>query len=158
MSFNVYNFMLRLTPWFLRKRTFCSWLYVLAQGIQPVVNLFGALVTATDYALQFSCETSYLEQILNETFPDGDGEIYIETLYIQQLFLYNKIEARPPVYINNKVEDADPFYIHNLSENFGLNSFIVWIPASLVGNEIAIAALVDTYNLAGCTYTIQVIP
>jgi hypothetical protein len=158
MGFNVYNFMLRLTPWFLRKKRFCSWLYVLAQEIQPVVDLFSELAEATDYALLFSCETQYLEQVLNETFPAGGGDIYIETLYLTQFFLYNKIEARPPVYLNNTSEAADPVYLHNTSENYGLNTFIVWIPAALAGDEIAIAALVDTYNLAGCFYTIQIIP
>lgn len=156
-QFNVYNYFLRLVPWFLRKPIFCAFLKVIASGVQYVVDALATLQEETEYFLQFNAQVCYLEQVLNETFPDGGGEIYIETLFLTPLFFYNKIEERPPVYLYNKVEDETPVYLRNQGENYGLGQFIVWIPASLAGQELQIAAIVDAYNMVGITYTIQII-
>jgi hypothetical protein len=155
-QFNVYTFFLRLVPWFLRRPIFCAWLLVISKPIQFVVDQFGVFWLQVKTELQYNASVIYLEAALNEEFETD--EIYIETLFITPLYLYNLIEERPPFYLYNEADGADPVYFRNLDDSYGLNEFIVWVPASLVGQEAQIAALVDLYCLAGVTYTIQIIP
>lgn len=157
-NFDVYNFFIRLVPWFLRKPVFLGFLKVLASGIQYVVDALAVFQENTQYYFYFNSQVCYLEQVLNETFPDGDSEIYIETLFLSPVFFYNKIEERPAIYLYNKIEDETPFYLRNRIENFGVGQFIVWVPEALAGQELQIAALVDQYNIIGINYTIQIIP
>lgn len=157
-NFDVYNYFLRLVPWFLRKPIFLAWIEVLATGLQFLVDQLGEFYDETAYFLQFNSQVIYLEQVLNEQFPDGLDGIYIETIFLPPFVLFNDIEAQPPNYFYNDVEAEDPVYLYNISDAYGLNIFIVWIPAALAGSELEIAAIVNLYALAGTTYTIQIIP
>ena len=113
-DFDALKLYTRLVPWFLRKPIFLSWLRVLSNALTFIQGLLLAFVTQTTYDMLFNAQVIYLEHTLNDLF-DSTPDTYIENVFLPPFYLYNKIEAQPPVYFRNASEGADPV----LSEKCG---------------------------------------
>lgn len=153
-DFDVVRLYLRLTPWFLRRELFNSWISVIAVPATYVKNLLLALFNQINYDFLFNAQIIYLEHVLNEQFPDSDPDIYIENVFTPPLYLNNQAEAQTPIYMRNNSE-ADPLYMKNAEEFINSTQYIVHVDADISDDEDEIAALIDTYNLSGMIYEIQ---
>lgn len=151
-NFDALRLYLRLVPWFLRKPIFTAWLTVIASALEYVQGILLAFVTETEYDLLFNAQIIYFETVLNETFDPVDETIYIENVFLPPLYFYNLVEAQPPIYLRNASEGEDPFYMRNAEEYISATQYIIHLPAALAGQEAAIIALVELYNLAGMNY------
>jgi hypothetical protein len=151
-DFDAFRLYKRLVPWFLRKPIFLSWLQVIASALSFIQGLVLAFVNQTTYDLLFNAQILYLEHVLNDAF-DSTPEIYIENVFLPPFVLYNEVEAQPPNYFR-QASELDPTYMRNANEYFSATQYIIHVDAALAGDVLLIAALVDTYNLAGMTYEI----
>lgn len=151
-NFDPYILYLRLVPWFLRQPIFVSWLTVLGSALTFIQGLLLVFTNQTTFDLLFNAQIIYLEHVLNDVF-DSTPDIYIENVFLPPFYLFNDVEAQAPVYFRQDSE-ADPTHLRNASEYFAAVQYIVHVEASLAGDVIIIAALIDTYNLAGMNYTI----
>ncbi len=151
-NFDAFRLYLRLVPWFLRKPIFKSWLSVLASALSFIQGLLLAFVNQTTFDLLFNAQIIYLEHVLNDVF-DSTPDIYIENVFLPPFYLYNDVEAQPPNYFR-QASESDPTYMRNSEEYFSATQYIVHVDAALAGDVILIAALIDTYNLAGMQYEI----
>lgn len=90
-------------PHWWRRVTFVTWMRVLCS---PIIELHATVVVCRDrtlYDMRITGQTIYLEKALNDRFDPINRDIWIENLAdLTQLYLYNKIELRPPLYLYNK--------------------------------------------------------
>lgn len=153
-DFDPYLLYRRLVPWFLRKPIFLSLLQALSTALDFIQGLLLAFVNEIEYTLLFNAQIVYLEHVLNDAFDDVNRLIYIENVFLPSLYIYNEIEAQPPLYIRNASEGEPPLYFRNTEEYGAANQYIVHLPTGLSGQEDAITALIELYNLAGMNYTL----
>lgn len=152
-DFNALKLYTRLVPWFLRKPIFVSWLTVLSSALSFIQGLLLAFVTQTTYDMLFNAQIIYLEYTLNDLF-DSDPDIYIENTFLPPLYMYNDIEAQPPLYMR-QASESDPLYMRNFEEYAQATQYIVHVDADLAGDVLLIEAIIEMYNLAGMNYTIE---
>lgn len=118
------TFIQALLPYWWRKPNMIAWLRTL---LSAVIGLYDDLVTfrsRTIYDLQITGQTIYLEKALNDRFDFINRQIYIENLAdLTQFYIYNKVEAQPPVYLYNKY-DATYTYA---SGEFAAYQGTIWV-------------------------------
>ena len=90
----------RLLPRWWRKPVMTAWLEVMLSQVRALHTAFLAYRTRVLYEMSLNGQTIYLELGLNDRFDPITRGIYIETIDDPtQLYLYRKVEDRPPLYI-----------------------------------------------------------
>jgi len=140
----------------------------ISAGLQYVNVAFGVFRFNLKFKLEHNAQIIYLEHYLNSLFSiiydpatrDSDisagSIIWIESLNVIPDFVYNIIEGRTTPFIFNTAETATKeFYLDNVSEQHLYSTYIIWIPTAIPFSNPAVRAIVDFFNLAGRTYSIQ---
>lgn len=142
-----------LTPPTLNVEPFKQFLNAALKPLNTLHDFFQLYVNKAAYEMAFTGQVIYLEKLLNDKFNDGGTEIYITDRVISsRLYLYNKIEDKPPVYLHNQSEGADPLYLYNDAE-YQLG-FVIHVPSGLVTNWNEFKWWVNKYKLKSKEYTI----
>ncbi len=168
MSFNVYSFLRKLLPHFLRKEKTLALLKALAKPLQDINGYFTDFSYSIKFKLAFNAQIIYLEQYLNETYPNPyvyPSNIHIlDTANVIFTYIYNLAEARPAIYFFNVSESGAATYLSNQSELISGADYIIKIPLSVTTgqdvngvdyNENIFRKRVNFYNLAGNSYELQ---
>ena len=164
---------------FMRTANSLASLYTFLRGIKDLYNDFVAWSTEIKYELAIDYTVISLEKLLNDKFNGGmtsysfDNTTYLYSpvvgaIYIidapdvlQSVFVWNKIENRPPLYLFNTAEAQPPIYLFNQAEYDTRINFIIMIPTALINiatNPAAVAQVkrwVNKYKIAGVNYTLQ---
>lgn len=162
-----------LTPWFVRKPRFLSWVYSMFKPLAWLnTNVIQPWRERMVKYLSYDGMTVNMERYLNIEYslvynPNTRAAditaadiIYIETTSNNALrYVYNKAEQNPPIYLYNKAESEEPEYFYNLSEAPTFPNFTVWIPNSLGGtfevngtqDNILLKRRINLFRLAGFT-------
>lgn len=90
-------------PQWMRRPKHISWLMALIAPVRALSGEFFQYRTRTLYDLSITPQTIYLERMLNDKYDNTERRIWIETIDDNtQLYLYNREELRPPMYIYNR--------------------------------------------------------
>lgn len=148
-----------LVPSVLRSTGYLTLVQTALSPLEDYANSWNEFATSQRREAAFNCQQMYLEKALNIKFDPNLERIYIEDGLLNEFppFLYNKVEQRTPRYIYNKSENTpSKWYFWNRSEYNSGPSFIVRVPALLMGQEREIRAIIDRLRQAGVIY--QVLP
>ena len=138
-------------PTYLRKPV---WLALVRSIFRPVIYLYNIWYEwrrSNVYLLTHTGQVFSLEKSLNDHFDIAQRRIYITDGYrYERFYIYTYAEHRP-IYLGTK-------YLHSSSDfaDTGVD-FIVWIPASLSGNRLAIQFHVNRYKEASKRFKIAII-
>jgi hypothetical protein len=142
---------------FLRKpRT----LALVSSAVAPIQLIYGE----TLYKMQHDGRTIYLEKVLNEWFSivgyntqdhENTKLVYIDDVAAEdKLYIHQDLETEVE-YLEDDDSEEDIFLeAENESSALGY-SFIIFIPDTLVFDELKVRALVDSYRYFGKKYIIQ---
>jgi|GEM_PF-3230534 len=145
---------LSLIPPHRRRKPLIQVVYSAIAGIKNVLSSLYEFEADLNYDLQFNAQVIYFEHVLNDQFDEITRLIYIENLYPEKEYVFNKVENRPPVYVFNKAENEAPFYIENLEDYDYSFNYLIHCPVGISAQIDEIIELVEAYNLAGMTYQI----
>lgn len=99
-----------LTPYWWRREKYVRWMRILMSQVQLLHTTVIAYRLRVIYELTITGQTMSLESALNDRFDSIDRGCYIENLNdLTQTYLYNKVEAQPPMYLANKWTPAATF-------------------------------------------------
>lgn len=149
-----------LIPLKIRGDRFTEWIGALVEPIQTINDTFAAMVAAIRYELQFNGQVIYLEHILNDQFDVGGRNIYIDDpdQYIDDNYLYNKIEDQDDLTIYNKAEGGPDLYLYTLAETAANDDFIVFVPDTIgfdAAMQVQMSVIIDRYRHAGKRYSFE---
>jgi len=169
MFFDIYSFIRKLLPHFLRKEKVLAIVRSLSKPLQDINGSFVAFSQSIKFKLAFNAQIIYLEQYLNETYPNPyvyPSNIHIiDAANIVFTYIYNEEEERNKTYIYNQAESGAVNYISNQEELISGNNYIIRIPSSVqlgvdvngvAYSENILRKRVNFYNLAGKKYEIQI--
>ncbi len=144
-------------PVFLRKPKITAIFEALLKPVMNLSGMFNKLRWESNAELYCTGQTMWLEKRLNELF-NGETKIYIsDGVFRQPLYLSNKREGYPPVYLGGKNKQV---YLRNLSESTTETDFYVNIPASLYNSfsdetKIRFEAIIRKYKLLYVNFSIK---
>lgn len=128
--------------------------------LKPAIEVYDKLLLYFNdvrYRTAFNGQVIYLEHLINATFNNGGDEIFIEDGPINETYLFNESEINEDVYLFNETEAPTPEqYVFNEDDSTGDElGFIINVPNALPMNVPQFTALVNSYKLAGMSYTIN---
>jgi len=119
-------------PLFLQRQWRVDWIKALMKPLKVIYTEFLILKTEYIYKVRFNGQRCYLESILNDNFAPGTTNIYITDGTPNQVYIYNNIEAMPPVYLYNT---WDPNYNYSVKEYAYLNGVVYECIAGNIGQN-----------------------
>lgn len=129
-----------------------AWLMTLLGPLNDTQQRFLAFINDIDLRTAITCQVIYIEHILNYIFDPDDQRIYIGPGQNQaQIYIYG--DAIPVV--NNRfiygdgVPDPNPDYLYGDNTQLSMVDFIVYVPVTLVIDELLFKATVEYYRKAG---------
>ena len=156
LTLNFYKLIQLLLPTFLRKEKQTAFLNSL---VKPVEKLH----KETLYKMQHDGRTIYLEKLLNEYFAitnytpmnhEATKKVYISDIAQEpRLYLYQDEELEEMFLNDDAVNNAMDVFIDE--DNRASYSWIIFIPAAIVFDEIKVRAFVDEFRFIGRKYKIQ---
>lgn len=149
------NVFYNLLPHFLRKAVTLDYIYSVSRPLFLLNFTFNSFRTNTLYRLDFTGQTIYLTHYLNDQHDPLNRAIYITNNNTNPYnYLFNVGENYPDQYVYNTAE-GNPWYLQNYAEVLAGNDFTIFVPATLVYNEIDFNENVGYYAMAGVSWNIQ---
>jgi len=150
-----------LLPPQLRTDRHLDWLMALIKPVRQLYWFFKSYMADTNYHLTFTGQVASLEQLLNDKFPQAQGQIAI-TDYLPAVsngFVYYRSEGQSNGFVYYRSEGQGNGFVYYRSELQGSYDFVIWVPQAWLpltpAIEAAISAWVDRYRIAGVRYLIQ---
>lgn len=143
------------TPHFMRMPKWLSFMGILFKPIADVHRWFLSFRLVKNYQLMITPQKCYLERLLNDRFDFSQRRIYIDDgIDRPPTYIFMNVELKPK-YLYRSTEQS-PVYIYTSGESGDLrDDFIIYVPSSLVFDEIEMSSLTRVYKLAGTKFKIQ---
>jgi hypothetical protein len=151
-----------LIPAPIRGVRFVAWLGAMFGPLQSLNVLLFDKGAQIRYDLRFTGQVVSLEHLLNDQFDNTLRRIYIDDPSGQQIltpYVFNKVEAQPPLNLFNKA-DGKPIFeqivLRNKVELLGTtDDFIVHVPTVIFSSAIEsqMRFFIDRYRIAGKRYS-----
>ncbi len=156
---NILELLKLLIPTKIRGEKFEAWIGSLLQPIQSLNTDFSDWGEDVRYNLRFNGEVMYLEHILNDQFDPVDRLIYIDDpdTYIDENFVFNKLEPETTLIVYNKAEAQPSLFLYtsdDLSQNV---DFVVYVLVSIFNpaNEVQMRGIINKRRPAGKRYKFE---
>ncbi|SFW12936.1 hypothetical protein [Chitinophaga sancti] len=144
-----------LMPPRLRKVLHLSWLQAITYPVNLLYQQFRRNRDANLYRLSITPQVVYMEKLLNDRYDLADRGIRIVDAVSNEVTLIYQEEESKPKFLYLESEEH-PLYLFTEAEigNEPVD-FYVLVPKAVSFNDDEMAALIDTYKLAGMAYKIQ---
>ena len=157
-TFDIEKQIVRLLRSEKRQEDRITWLYTLLGPLNDTQQRFLEFINDINLRTAITCQVVYIEHILNHIFDPDQKRIYIGPgENQQQIYIYGD---GIPVVENQFIygedfNDPDPDYLYGDSVTLSIVDFIVYVPITLVIDEILFKATVDYYRKAGKVWKIE---
>lgn len=153
-NINFTNLPMQLVPGVLRKSKLLAWLDVCLTGCKSLYADFIAYRLLILSEVSYNSQTIMMEKFLNDTYPDANGQIYIENVNspFNTISLYRNVDQLPvDFYKRSEMRAVD---IKSTSDVLPYE-FIVHIPSALEYDLNQLRVYVNKYKLASKRFIIN---
>lgn len=144
---------------FLRKAKLKAFAQVLLKPLEYLKDLYDAFEASTKKHLSYNSQTIALEQMLNDTYPDAGGDIYIDNTpdRFTRYFSWFESEGQPDLGYTYFESEAEGHFDHTYfkSEHNQEIDFTVMVPVALSFDEDEMRAKVKKYAAADKRFAIE---
>lgn len=154
-QFDVNRFGWLMIPPILRGKVTMALLRALLTPLVWVMELFARLRGESLTRLGRTGLVATIAEVLSKRFALTGGEIWLEDIAPDELYLYMAREDQPPLELH-KASVAYPVpYVRYSDEPTTEYHFVAHVPSYLEGEDSEIRRIIDYYRPAGRNYTIH---
>ncbi|TAN18839.1 MAG: hypothetical protein EPN37_04565 [Chitinophagaceae bacterium] len=146
-----------LLPTMLRKPLMVAWLNALVWPVQQLYSSFKKNRKADLYRLKITPQVVYLQRLLNDRYDVALRRIkIIDSIYHDPLYIFTKAENKP-LWVKMKSENVPQWLWLKSETSLDPADFTIQIPSDINYQLPELQGIIDSYKLAGKTYSIQTI-